>query len=131
MDPSLKALVILGVIGILLIGSIVLNSLTPSTKNERVMFSERCTIRYSVFGLLRMGAMTPGFFAISDRYITVKLIFANRYKISNIRSSRISSGEFGRHVAIRLWYSIATIHIYSKRPEELLKQLDQIRSQVI
>lgn len=131
MDPGLKALVILGMIGILLIGSIVVNALTPSAKNERVIFSERCTIRYSVFGLLRMGAPAPGFFSVSDRYITVKLIFTNRYKISNIRSSRMCSGVFVRHVAIRLWRSIATIHIYSKRPEELLKLLDEVRSQVI
>lgn len=128
MDPAITGLLILGVIGALLIGSTILNSLSPSAGNERVIFSERCTIRYSILGLLRMAAPTPGFFSISDSHVTVKLIFTNRYRISDIRSAKVSSGVFSRHLAIKLWRSIATIHVYAKNPEETLKLLNEVRS---
>src|SRR5579872_2243293 len=130
-DSAVMTFVGLGIVGAILVGSIIFNSLTPSLADgEKVLYSERCTIRYSILGLLRMGGPTPSFFSISDRHITVKLIFTNRYNISDIRSAKLGRGPFAQYVGVNLWRSIATIHIYSKNPEEVLRLIVEVRSRV-
>lgn len=69
----------------------------------------------------------PGFFSISDKGIEVKLVITNRYNISDIKQVRLSRNPLAPHVIISLLRSIATIHIYPKDPERVVKLLTEVQ----
>ncbi len=118
----------LGGIGAVLIGSILWNSLAPSVrKGEKVIYSERCIVRYSIFGILRLGAITSGFFSISKNDIAVKLVVTCRYKISEIKSVKLGRDILSPCVNIKLLHSIATIHLHSKNPDNVINIINEIR----
>jgi hypothetical protein len=126
-DPPLFTFVFLGIVGAALIGTVIVNGSAPAPQGEATIYSERCTIRYVAFGVLRAGGIMPGFFSISDEGIVVKLIFTNQYKFSDIKDVRLSRNLLGSHVVIDLWRGISSIHVYPKDPEKLVKLLTDMR----
>lgn len=124
MDQGLVVLVFLAFIGLMMIGSIVLNSSKPRvTDDDRLSDYERCTIRFTYAGLVRFGSSAPGHIGITKDGVVVKLLTTKIIPFSDIRSVSIRNGLFSKYLCIAYGIVGQDVRIYSKQPERLLADI--------
>jgi len=128
-DPSIFVFLLIFVIGIILIGLFIANSFTPKiNKSIDILYQEHCSIIYSLFGIIRMGGMSLGYFSITETILTIKLITRTQYNISDILDVRLKSGLSPTHVSIKFKGHISSINIYSKNSKQVIDLLSRVRA---
>lgn len=132
MDESLLAIFMLAIIGVLLIGLLIANSVGRKSKGKPApIYEERCPVIYCLCGILRVGGLSLGSFAIFDANIDVRFIVTKRYAMSDLNVIEVARGIFSKFVAIRVKHSVTTIRLYSKNPEHVAEVINQIKRNTV